>query len=229
MSYTFGDVMRAARDRSTYFARSRIPGGPAARNASAVQRDLLMKGAQRAPDRFALTTTIAIQNPPQVGIAQTLPANLLVERVETDFLGGLPTPEKTRMIPVSRKYDYDQDRAVYLLNGSLYMTGQAADWANVTQLTVFYVPLPNDFAAETDAVTLPDDAKEALVSRLALTFALHVNGMPYDARNPTSQPIQVDVGSFQALAAEAEHAWLASIVTQVRQARTSNRNSLYMA
>lgn len=225
MSYTLGDLLTAARDRSPFFDKARVPRGPLVRFATDIQRDLIRKAAMRAPDRFTLTQVITIQNPPQVGTPITINANQLVVRVETDFVGGNPLPEKTRLIPASRLYDYEMDRAVYFLDGALYMTGQAADWANVASLTVYYVPLPVPFATEADLWTLPDDAHEVFVARLALQMARHVNGTPWDNERPQSPPIELDLTDFQAESQRAEHDWFVALVTGVRQARVSNRAS----
>lgn len=226
MSYTLGDALTAARDRSPYFDKARIPRGPLVRFATDIQRSLLQKAAMRAPDRFTTTQVVTITQPAQVGTPITVNPNLLVVRVETDFTGANPLPEKTRMVPASRLYDMEHDRGVYFLDGAMYLTGQAADWGNVASLTVYLVPLPDPFAAEADAWTLPDDAHEAFVSRLAAQMATHINGTPFDDQRPTSPPIAIDVDRLEAKADRAEHDWFVALVTGVRQARVANRNTM---
>lgn len=226
MSYTLGDLLIAARDRSPYFDKARVPRGPLARFATDIQRDLIRKAAMRAPDLFTTTQVVTIQNPAQVGTPITINANLEVVRVQTNYANNNPFPDLARVIPASRQYDYETERAVYFLDGSMYLTGQAADWGNVASLTVFYVPLPVPFAAETDAWTLPDDAHEVFTARLALQMARHVNGTPWDNERPQSPPIQLDLMDFMAEAQRAEHDWFVALVTQVRQARVANRNTL---
>lgn len=225
MAYTLGDLFTAVRDRSAYFDKARVPRGPLMRTATDVQRDLLRKAAQRAPDAFTATTVLTLTQPVTTQTAITLPAYLEVIRVETDFTGASPKPEPTTVIPVSRIYDYQHNRAVYLLNGSLYLTGESTDWSTVSQLTVYYLPLPVPFAAETDNWTLPDDAHDVFTARVALMAALRVNGTPVDNERPTSPPIQIDVGAFQSFSQEAEYQWMKALTTQVRQARVANRSS----
>lgn len=225
MSYMLADLFTAARDRNAYFDKARIPRGPLVRFATDIQRDLLRKGAQRAPDAFTTTQSITITTPAQVGTPISLTPYLEVIRCQTNFAGGAPLPEDTRMIPVSRIVDYQHARAVYLLDGSLYLAGDVTNWATVATLTVYLLPLPTPFALETDAWTLPDDAHDVFTARMALHMALRVNGTPVDNERPTSPAIQLDIMSFQSLAADAEHQWLKALTTQVRQARVANRNS----
>lgn len=222
MSYTFEDVDRAARDRSAYFDPTRIPHGVSARLASDVQRDLLRAGNRRAPDLLVSTTTVSVAS---LGTAITLPAHLHVTRCEVNFADGTD-PEPLTLVPARRKDDFTRDRAAYLVGPSLYLTGEAADWTDVTNVTVTYVPWAADFTALADTIALPDDAKDAFVAALAKAFAFRVNGLPFDGQDPRNGTIALDVTAFAAEAERAERAWTAALVDQVRAfSRLTIRNS----
>lgn len=219
---TYGQVLTSARDGSMFFDHTRISGGPAIRLASDIQRDLVSKLAKRDPERLATTATLtsatvvaalAVGNAPPLPV--TIPAFMQVVRIQVRHASGVPhtlwaiTPDEAE--------EHQRQPAWFLAGGSIYFTGTAEDWTDMTQVDVTYVPFVTDFTAETDSVILPDDAKWAFVARLQLAFALRVNGSPASQEADLSQTVSVDVNAFAEMAKSAEAAWLAQQSDQRRR------------
>lgn len=224
-TFTYGDVLAAARDTSPYFDPTRIPGGTAARMASAVQRELILGASRRDPDMFIATTAVPTASLVP-GTPFQLPQFLMVRDIETFFASNTPLSEPTRYLPESRRFDMQQDRGVYVTGQYLNLTGQLSDWATVDHLVVYYVPFVPDFTSETDALTVPDDAKDAFAASLAFRFALRVNGMPFDGMDPGKGVIQLDPSGFAAEKQAATMNWWQRVTQGTRQRRVSNRNTL---
>lgn len=58
-----------------------------------------------------------------------------------------------------------------ILGGTIYFIGLERDWDLVEKVTIQYVPLPADLAAQDTEADLPDRAKRVCVERVALTAA----------------------------------------------------------
>jgi len=222
---TYGDLLNQARDRSPFFDPTRIPGGVAARLASAVQQALVSQTVRRDPDMFRLTTTIdATTIVP--GTPVQLPAYSVVTRAELVWGSPVGFPVQLPLIPESRKDDNQTSRAAYLNGGAITFTGRTEDYTNVLSVVVNYVPPIAPFTAETDSLALPDDAIDALAATLALRFAFRVNGMPMDGMDPSKAVIQLDTNAFLSDARQAQDDWFQRVVKGVRVRAVSNRNGI---
>ena len=220
---TYADLLNAARDASPFFDPTRIPGGVAARLASQSQRALIEATIRRDPDMFRVTTTVpAVSLVP--GTPYTLPPFTQVIRLEVQFTAPEPFPEPLPFIPASRADDYASRRGAYLTGTSLNFTGRPEDWGTIAGVVVCYVPQIADFAAESDSLSVPDDAKDAVAADLALRFARRVNGMPIDGEDPEHGVIQLDMDAFTMHAATAVDGWFQRVVMGVRSRRVQNRN-----
>lgn len=220
MPVTFGQLQTAARDYSPYFDPSRIPTGSAARIASDIQRDLYTKAAKRDKDLMATRATVAVT----LGSAITLAAHETVFRLELVFTDASRTPERIPLIPEARKdlYEEAMEMAGFLRNGALWLVpNDTTHWSEVSSVAYYYLAALSDFSTTSTAMTLPDDAKMAVVTRMAATFALRVNGMPLDGANPKNGVIDIDVMAYTALADRAETQWLAQVTLQKMQQHTA--------
>ena len=63
-----------------------------------------------------------------------------------------------------------------VLGHTLYLTGTASDWSDVTSLDLRYVPIPPALTATSDYFLLPDSAYQAMVDAAAYHAAIRVNG-----------------------------------------------------
>lgn len=222
MSYTYLAILDAARDYSPWFDRTRVSSGPAIRMASDVQRDLYSKATRRNPWSVAARTTLNAPFTLNTAIT-TLPAFTVVLRAEVTYNADTEFPDEIPIVSSERQTLYQQGTACYLEGRAVWLTGTDSDWNDVASLVVWYVPAVPDMATESDLVTLPDDAKQAFVLALAARFALRVNGFPIDDERPDRGAISIDVGSFQALAQQAETTWLREIGLQRMRARAQIR------
>lgn len=230
MSFTYVDVLRAARDTCPYFDFRRIPGGTAARLASDIQRDLVAKLVKRDPERLATTQTltgstvvaalaVAGAAPLPVALNPALQYVRLIARYSTGS-----DPEILTMIAPHELPEYVGERACYLEGSNAYFSGQPADWSQVSTVDVVYVPWIPDIAALTDVLIVPDTAKSAFSSALAFAFARRCNGSPFSLEAADqSDLIRLDVTAFAQTAAEAERQWLATISDQRRKVRGTIR------
>jgi hypothetical protein len=231
MSLTYADILRSARDASAFFDATRIPGGPAVRMASDIQRDLVAKAAKRDPELLATTTTLtgatvvaALGSSGVPPTAVTLPAFYQIVRIQS--LTSSTQPSTLIAILPEEAHDYQSDRAWFTVGAQVYFTGYSADWTDVVSAIVTYIPAVSDLAAETDGLVVPDGAKWAMTARLAFAFAMRVNGMPTATESPGSAPVQLDISAFSAQASQAESAWLAQLSDQRRKmARNPIRES----
>lgn len=222
MAHTYLDILDAARDYSEWFDRPRVPGGPAIRMASDVQRDLYFKAILRDPWRFAQRTTVSA---PFTLAAPTanLPAYHTLLMAEVNYVGDTNFPDEIPIVSSERQTLYQQGTAVFVEGGALWLTGQTDDWSDVASITVWYIPTLSDLAQETDPITLPDGAKSALVLALAARFAVRVNGFPIDDEQPAKGTITIDVSSIAQMAQAAEAEWLKQIGYQRTRARAAIR------
>jgi len=231
VSYLFVDILHAARDTCPYFDFRRIPDGTAARLASDIQRDLIVKCAKRDPERLSTTASIpvatitaALSVAGSAPLAVPLPAALQYIRLIARPTGAGGDPAILRQIAPYEMGDYTRDIAVSIQGANAYFTGAAPDWGWVSTVDVVYIPFATDFATLNDAVALPDDAKAAFSATLAWAFARRSNGSPFSLEAADqSNLIQLDVSSYQQAAEKAEMMWLASVSDQRRKVRGTIR------
>lgn len=224
MSYTYHDVLTAARDSSAFFDPTRISGGPAIRMASDIQRDLVAKMAKRDPERLSTTATLtastvvaALSVSGAAPLPVALPAAMQVVRMVVRY-GDTIRAHTLWAITPDEAVESANEMAWYLQGSNAYFTGTAEDWTAVTSVDVTYIPFVADLVTETDALTIPDDGKWAMTARLAYAFALRVSGMPVSTEVPDmSSVVQLDVSAFQAAATAAEQLWLSQASDQRRK------------
>jgi hypothetical protein len=229
-TYTYGELLRAARDASAYFDQTRIPGGPAARMASTVLRDLSAKFTMRSPEGLEssvdipVATIVAALGPPPAPV--TLPnADLYIRAV----VSRPNDPTEGDILPMTNPWGRltFAGPAWYPLGRNAYFTGVASDWATVDHVTIEYAPYPGDLDSEDTVVALPDTAKDAFTAKLAYAFALRINRQPLSLEQPDPrQLIQLDVNAFQDTAQRAEWSWLVQLTNQRNKVRSSIPNGV---
>lgn len=85
-------------------------------------------------------------------------------------------PNDTRPTPITFLPADSRDRnfygpAVVYTAGGLTLVGDAQAWSGYSSLDVFYQPIPPEITATSQTMLMPEPAKEALASGLALMFA----------------------------------------------------------
>lgn len=121
------------------------------------------------------------------------------------------------VISESDRYEPPTWPAVFVIGTTLYCCGEQADWTDVANLEVRYVPIAPAFAALTDYFLVPDAARQTLVAQAAAFMAERVQGM---------DEVNIDPAAHLARAVDAERAYLGTVLTQ-RRGRISRQRDIY--
>lgn len=164
-----GDVIRSARDASPTFDVRQHPDPVLLRALSRYQRELLARIIRLDPSRGVVSLDTALPLADfDAGIAVAAYKYPLGAEATTT---GETTAHPVNIVAYRDRMNYRH--AVYLLNGRLYLTGDAEDWVPFASVRFSYVPEPSALAmAMTTVLTLlPDAAEPCLVAYLASLMA----------------------------------------------------------
>jgi hypothetical protein len=131
--------------------------------------------------RRQLVAKIAAINPDEVSTWQTisLPLAVFANGVAVAdaflWLGGDARPSGStlqrevefHLIPHAHRYSAHVWPRGWVVNGTLYLAGEATDWTGFDQISLRYVPMSADYTAGTDAIGVPDTAIDVMVYALA--------------------------------------------------------------
>lgn len=199
MAITVGDVILAARDRHSLFAKPNVPDAVFVRYFTDYQRTLLSKAIQR--DSTFLMSGQTVSNP-DPATPVTLPANKRLVGGTVNFANDQPSIELT-IVSYSDRLDSLGPYTATLEGLTLTFHDYASDWSGVSNVTLDYVAEPGALTALTDTFVLPDTSRPTLVANGALMAGQRLSGMQ-------GMP-QIDLSGLAMAASEAEKAWLSEV------------------
>lgn len=212
MALSVSDLVEAARDQHPAFTKQRHGATILFRFLTGWHRRLVKEVVKRNPEILSSEQLISMPLA-DFDAGEALNAHLLVHGGDVDFGNGVTTP--LTIVAWARRHDPLPLYAGWILEGTLYLAGVAANWTGVSQLKVRYVPHPTAITASSDTLSLPDDAYEAAVAALAGFMA-----------GRSRKEEGVDIGYFTATARDEEEAFLDGISLRGR-VRTSRIREVY--
>lgn len=229
-AFTAGDIIKAARDRSPWFDRSRIPDGPCARMLSTIFRELGAKialrdpwaQAQNVPVDITIAQILAAIGPPRgiTTFSSSFKAMWIVG-ITVTFTDPTREPEILRQVPYELLEKWS-GRGFVWQEPYIIPTGTVSDWSSVATLTTLAIGTSGNL--DSPGVTLgggtffPEIAQDAFIERLAEKFAIRLNGTPVSTEEPDmSQLIRLDVATFSRNADKSESALLQTMTRRENQ------------
>lgn len=173
MPVSIRSIISAARDQHPAFDKQRTPDAVLLRFLTNEHRSLVTKARVRNWRAIAATLEVTL---PLADFAAgiTLPAHVYVGEGTAHSTGfaGPSVPAPFTIIDPAMRFALDVPMpAGWVDNGKLFLVGSDIDWTIVAKLDVRYVPAPPTFAADSENITLPDEAEPALVAAAAYFMA----------------------------------------------------------
>lgn len=211
MAIVAGNVIDAARDRHTAFDRKVHPNKMLLRHLSQYVKRL--HGKIVAIDEDAVRVEIAPVALPLADFAAgvVLPANV---RYVAGASVTYPPPSTTA--PVALDLIQSDERnarntpanAAWVVNGVLYLSGNANRWSAFNALAISVVFVPADLTDLTETLAVPDAAEEACTEALALFMARRES-------QESDGEAKIAIQPFAASASDAERSFLDDVKNNV--------------
>lgn len=206
MAFTVADTIEGAREQHPAFDERRTTDSTCLRQLNRYIRQLYYRAVER--DSTLYSTTEAITLPlADFAAGYTLPAFRYYQGGTLTLTGSWAKKEPLAIVPWANRFAPNMHNAGYIVEGVLYLCGDAEDWTSVEQIDFQYTPevlLPTDLG---DNVPLPDGAQWACVGHLAWWMARR-QGM-YEGE-------KINTAEFAADWQSAEEEWLIEIAQHSR-------------
>lgn len=210
MALVAGNVIDAARDRHTAFDRKTHPNKMLLRTLAMYVKKLHGKVTAIDEDAVRIEQTYALPLADfSAGI--TLPANV---RYVAEASVTYPQPSTFAPVPVEIVQSSERNarnapaNGAWVVNGVLYLAGNAQRWTAFDQIAVSAVLVPPDLVDLTDTLVIPDAAEEACVEAVALFMARR-------EAQESDGDAKINLGAFVASADAAEKAYLDDVKNNV--------------
>ncbi len=162
MAFTVADVIEEARDQHPSFEPLRTPDQTCFRQLNRYIRQLYYRAIERDSSLYSTTEEITLPLA-DFDAGYALPAFVYYQGGTLILAGGIQRDEQFNIVPWANRFSPNVYNAGYILEGVLYLLGDAKDWSNVESINFNYAPEPTLPADEAADVPLPDGAQWARV------------------------------------------------------------------
>ena len=206
MAFTVAETIEEARDQHPSFDPMRTTDQTLFRQLNRYIRQLYYRAVERDSTLYSTVETITL---PLADFAAgyTLPAFRYFQGGSLTTGGSWRREEVFNVVPWANRFTPGVHSAGYIVQGVLYLCGEAEDWANSEEIRFQYTPEVVVPTALTDNVPLPDAAMWACVGHLAWFMA---------RRQGVYEGQPVPIGEFAKDWKSAEEEWLIEIAQHSR-------------
>lgn len=206
MAFTSAEVIEGARSQHPSFDPRRSTDLMCFRQLNRYIRQLYYRAVERDSTLFSTVEEISL---PLVDFdaGYALPAFVYYQGGTLFLAGSYERDEEFHIVPWANRFMPNVYSAGYIVEGTLYLCGDAEDWVNVDHIDFNYVPEPTLPADLPDAVPLPDGALWACTGHLAWWMA---------RRQGFYEGQPVPTAEFAADWKSAEEEWLIEIAQHSR-------------
>jgi len=206
MPFTVEETIEEARDQHPSFDPQRTPDRILFRQLNRYVRQLYYRAVERDSTLYSTVQNIPLPLA-DFDAGYTLPAFAYYQGGTVHTTGSWKRDEPFNIVPWANRYAPNMHSAGYIVEGVLYLCGDAEDWTSAESIDFHYAPEPTLPTDITDDVPLPDGAKWACVSHLAW-FMARRQGM-YEGE-------RIDTAEFAADWQSAQEEWLIEIAQHSR-------------
>lgn len=200
MPLVAGTVIDEARDLHPSFDTQTHPDKICLRFLSRWQAEVLGRALIVYPTLFDDAVTVVPLPLASFDAGYTLTEPLALSDVVV-LIGSYEYP--VTLIPYESRFDPQPLYAGWVINRTLYLSGEESKWTGATELRLRYTTQPADLTALADTLVIPDAAKTAAVTAIAAFMA--GRGIS------RTEGVEANAKYFQTQAEQAEAKWLESL------------------
>jgi len=206
MAFTVEETILEARDQHPSFDPQRTPDGVCQRQLNRYLRQLYYRAIERDSNLYSTVEEITLPLA-DFDAGHALPAFVYYQGGTLNTTGTYRRPEPFNIVPWANRFMPNVHSAGYILEGTLYLCGDAEDWTGATSIDFYYAPELTLPAAMADPVPLADGAKWPCVNHLAWQMA---------RRQGSYEGVKINTAEFAADWKSAEEEWLIEIAQHSR-------------
>jgi len=210
MAFTAQQAMDGARDQHPSFDPRRTTDATLLRQLNRYVRQLYYRAVERNSTLFSTTLNIPLPLT-DFDVGQALPDFVYYQGGTLHTTGNYARSEPFNIVPWANRYMPNMHSAGFIVENTLYLCGDAADWTGAESIDFNYAPEPTLPAAAANDVPLPDGAEWACSCHLAWFMARRQG--QYEGQPVPTQQFGEDWKS-------AEEEWLIEIAQHSRAEAT---------
>ena len=184
MAFTVAQVIEDARDQHESFDAQRTTDLQLLRQLNRYVRQLYYRAIERNSTLYS--TALDIELPlADFDAGSVLPEMAYYQGGTVHLTGAFFRHEPFNLVPWANRFTPNMHNAGFILEGVLYLCGDAQDWTSVDKIVFQYAPEPTALADYVDEVPLSDGSKWACVTHLAWFMARRqgvYEGQPLNVR-----------------------------------------------